>query len=69
LEGEIGIGGCKRCNISILKSLDGLFGRIDAVIMRFDKLELALLVGEKVFDISGSLMFHDNQLWLESLCC
>jgi hypothetical protein len=46
LEGEIGIGGCKRCNKIVLKCLDGLFGCIDAVLMRFDKLELALLFGD-----------------------
>jgi hypothetical protein len=48
-EGEIGIGGCKRCNKSILKSLDGLFGRIDAVSMWFNKLELASLFGDNFF--------------------
>jgi hypothetical protein len=69
LEGEIGISGCKRCNKNVLKRLDGLFGRIDAVIMQFDKLELALVFGEIFFDISGSLIIHDIQLQLESLCC
>ncbi len=71
LEGEISIGGCKHYDKSksVLKHLDGLFGHIDAVIMWFNELELALLFSEKCFDISGSLIIHDIQLWLESLCC
>jgi hypothetical protein len=46
LEGEVGIGFGKRRYKSILKCLDGAFGRIDPVIVRFDELELAFLFGE-----------------------
>jgi hypothetical protein len=47
LEGEVGTGCGKRRYKSILKHLDGVFSRIDPVIVWFDKLELAFLFGEK----------------------
>jgi hypothetical protein len=43
----------------ILERLDCPFCRIDAVVVRLDKQELALLRGEELFDLPACLIIHD----------
>ena len=48
--------GGKECS---LKSLDYSLRCIDPVIVRFDDLQLAIIFGEKIFDMFCSLIVHD----------
>jgi len=42
----------------IFERLDGSFGRVNAVVMWFNEHELAIIVGEKFFDLFRALIVH-----------
>jgi predicted solute-binding protein len=54
---------------SILELLDYLLCRVDAVVMRLYKLQSAILLGEKLFNVFCGLVIHDIQFRFESLTC
>ncbi len=59
LEGEITIGCHEGCNERRLECLNRTFCGIDLMIMGFDDLQLAVLLGENIFDVLRCLIIHN----------
>jgi len=51
----------------ILERLDRPFSRVDVVVVRLDKQELALLRGEELFDLLACLIIHYVYFHCEAL--
>jgi hypothetical protein len=67
LQWKVAVGCGTHCNERILEGLYGPLGCIQSVIMRFNKLELALLFRQECFDVLCGLIVHDVYLWLVPL--
>jgi hypothetical protein len=59
LEGEITICCRKGCNERRLECLNCAFGGINSMIMGFNNLQLAVVLGEDFFDVLRCLIIHD----------
>jgi hypothetical protein len=59
LEGEITIGCCQGSNERRLEGLNCPFGGVNTMVMWFDNLQLAVILGEKFFDVPHHLIIHD----------
>ncbi len=59
LEGEITIGCYQGSNERPLEGLNGLFGSFNTMVMGFDNLQLAVVLGKKFFDVPCCLIIHD----------
>jgi hypothetical protein len=61
LEGEITIGCCQGSNDNEhpLEGLNGPFGGVNTMVMGFNNLQLAVILGKNFFDVPGRLIIHD----------
>jgi hypothetical protein len=67
LDGKVAICGSKGSNECIFERLDGLFSRVDTMIMGLNELEFAFVLVKKLLDVFGGLVVHDIELRLEPL--
>jgi hypothetical protein len=58
LEGEFTVGSRKGTDKVIFVRLDGAFCRVNAVVVWLNEHELAIFVGEKIFDLLCALIVH-----------
>jgi hypothetical protein len=61
---EIDVRRAKGADEPVLERLYSTFSRVDAVVARFDQLELTLLWGEIRFDCFCCLIVHDIKFWV-----
>jgi hypothetical protein len=66
LEGEFAIGRRKGTDKVILERLNGVFGRINLMVVRLNEHEFTIFVGEEFFNLLGALIVHHVQLYLET---
>lgn len=69
LKWKICIGDAQTADEVILKCLYGSLGCIDTVIVRFDKLQVALLLSQKLAGGCAGLVVSDAELWLVAAVC
>ena len=66
VDGERGVSAGQDGDEVPFERLDCTFRRIHTVVVRFHQLELAFVLGEKLFDMLCRLIVHDVELGFKS---